>query len=115
MRKFPFLPDAIIIIIISFSLLFLMICVNHSGRFKCGLTNFQLIWSTSACGEVELTYFTVPCHTQLPGPQVIDVTPEDALPMLQCPVVKEVPLKRIIRLINNSINDLSSFPKSLMI
>lgn len=64
---------------------------------------------------MELGYFTVPRHTQLPGHQVIDVAPKDGLPMPQCPVVKEVPLTRLIRLINNSINDLSSFPKSLMI
>lgn len=64
---------------------------------------------------MELGYFTVPRHTQLPGHQVIDVTPKDGLPMPQCPVVKELPRKRLIRLINNSINDLSSFPKSLMI
>lgn len=64
---------------------------------------------------MELRCFTAHCHTELPGQQVIDVIPKDGLPMPQCPVVKEVPLKRLIRLINNIINDLSSFPKSLMI
>ena len=46
---------------------------------------------------------------------MIDGIPNDGLPMPQYPIVKEVPLKRLIRLINNIIDDLSSFPKSLMI
>lgn len=63
---------------------------------------------------MELRYFTAACHTQLPGQEVIDVIPKDGLPMPECPVEKDVPLKRIIRLINNLVSDLSLFPKSLM-
>lgn len=62
-------------------------------------------------GEVELRYFTVPCHTPLDGRQAIDVAPKNAP---RSASAEEVPLERMIRLINISINDLSSFPQSLM-
>lgn len=64
--------------------------------------------------EAELRYVPVPCHTQLPEYQVTDVTPKDVFLMPHCPAWQDVPLERIIRLINNLINDLSSFSKGLM-
>lgn len=60
---------------------------------------------------MELRYFTVPCHTPLAERQAIDVAPKNAPHSAS---VEEVPLERMIRLVNISINDLSSFPKSLM-
>lgn len=67
-------------------------------------------------GEVELRCFTVPCHTH----NCLNIrwlmSPLKMLsPCLNAQWWKKFPLKRIIRLINYSINDLSSFPKSLMI
>lgn len=88
-------------------------CILRESSVVLKMFNYFGAWGPG--DEVELKYFTIPCHTQLPGHQVIDVIPKDGLPMPQCPVVEEVPLKRLIRLINNLINDLSSFPKSLMI
>lgn len=95
-EKFTFLPHAFINFV--FVAVFIVVCescywlVRHSQRVNCGLKHFQLIWSTSAWrwGGAQVLYCSL-SHTQLPEYQVIDVTPKDALPMPQWPVVKEVP------------------------
>lgn len=111
-RKLLFIPISMLLCVWMLLLIARAFCEELSLVLK----NFQLIPSPRARrrGE-ELRCFTVSCHTQLPGHQVIDIIPDDRPPMPQRPPVKEVPPRRLIRLINNSINDLSSFPKSLMI